>query len=66
MITHYSIKKKKEISTENFLPQKAPVKILLTSGASCPDAIVESVLRKILTFFSEVRDINEVVTAVTN
>ncbi len=66
MITHYSIKKKKEISTDNFLPQKAPVKILLTSGASCPDAIVESVLRKILTFFSEVRDINEVVTAVIN
>jgi len=66
MITHYSIKKKKEISTENFLPQKSPVKILLTSGASCPDAIVESVLRKILTFFSEVRDINEVVTAATN
>ncbi|MDE1192021.1 MAG: 4-hydroxy-3-methylbut-2-enyl diphosphate reductase [Arachidicoccus sp.] len=36
---------------ENFLPEKSPVKILLTSGASCPDAIVEDVIKKILSVY---------------
>ncbi len=65
-ITHFSIEKKKEIDTENFLPQKEVVNILLTSGASCPDATVEAVLRKILSFYKDIRDIDEVVAAVTN
>jgi 4-hydroxy-3-methylbut-2-enyl diphosphate reductase len=65
-IKHFSIEIKEEIVTENFLPQKEVVNILLTSGASCPDAIVESVLRKILSFYKEVRDIDEVVAAATN
>ena len=64
-ITHFSIKKKMEISTDNFLPHKVPVNIILTSGASCPDAIVESVLRKILASYKDVRDIDEVVSTVT-
>jgi 4-hydroxy-3-methylbut-2-enyl diphosphate reductase len=38
----------KELNTiRNFLPEKSPVKILITSGASCPDAVVESVIRKL-------------------
>jgi 4-hydroxy-3-methylbut-2-enyl diphosphate reductase len=65
-ITHFNIEEKKEIITENFLPQKEIVNILLTSGASCPDAIVESVLRKIISFYKDVRDIDEVVAAATN
>jgi 4-hydroxy-3-methylbut-2-enyl diphosphate reductase len=66
IITHFSIERKKEIVTENFLLQKVPVNILLTSGASCPDAIVESVLRKILSFYNDVQDIDEVVAEATN
>ena len=38
---------------EDFLPAKTPVKILLTSGASCPDAIVEDVIKKILSLYHE-------------
>ena len=64
-ITHFSIEKKKEIITENFLPEKEVVDILLTSGASCPDATVEAVLRKILSFYKDARDIDEVVAAAT-
>ncbi|TSA58722.1 MAG: 4-hydroxy-3-methylbut-2-enyl diphosphate reductase [Sediminibacterium sp.] len=39
----------KEISTiTNFLPFNAtPIKILITSGASCPDAVVEAVIKKL-------------------
>jgi 4-hydroxy-3-methylbut-2-enyl diphosphate reductase len=34
------------------LPNKKPVKILITSGASCPDALVEGVINKVAAFFS--------------
>ena len=42
--------KQSEIVT-NFLPSKSPIRILMTSGASCPDAVVESVIQKILHFY---------------
>ncbi|MBS1641365.1 MAG: 4-hydroxy-3-methylbut-2-enyl diphosphate reductase [Bacteroidetes bacterium] len=43
----------KEINTiNNFIPKKNPVKILITSGASCPDAMVEAVIEKLVSFFS--------------
>lgn len=42
----------KELSEiNNYLPQTTPVKILITSGASCPDAIVETVIRKLAGFY---------------
>ncbi len=39
-ILHYNFHTKQEIETIDFLPDKTPVKILITSGASCPDALV--------------------------
>ncbi|HUZ57390.1 MAG TPA: 4-hydroxy-3-methylbut-2-enyl diphosphate reductase [Hanamia sp.] len=59
-IRHYKIHKKKEVTTLSYLPDKKPVKILITSGASCPDALVEGVIRKIITFFNCNKDIEDV------
>jgi 4-hydroxy-3-methylbut-2-enyl diphosphate reductase len=42
--------KQTEIVTD-FLPDITPIRILMTSGASCPDAVVESVICKILGFY---------------
>ena len=50
-ILHFDLHLKKEISTLNFLPEKQPVKILITSGASCPDALVEKLIEKIASFY---------------
>ena len=50
-ILHYNFHTKEEILTSDYLPLKQPVKILLTSGASCPDALVEGIIKKLISFF---------------
>jgi len=50
-ITHFDLHTHQEKTTHNFLPSARPVKILMTSGASCPDAVVEKVIEKIIGFF---------------
>lgn len=43
----------KEVTTiNNYLPNKKPLKILITSGASCPDALVEEVIAKLASFYN--------------
>ncbi len=46
-IFHYDLHSKTEKVTKLFLPNTHPIKILISSGASCPDSIVEAVLNKI-------------------
>ena len=50
-IMHYNFHTHMELVTDNYLPEKQPVKILLTSGASCPDALVEGVIKKLAGFY---------------
>jgi 4-hydroxy-3-methylbut-2-enyl diphosphate reductase len=52
MISHFNFHTKEELTTTDFLPGKTPVKILMTSGASCPDAMVEAVIEKLVSFFA--------------
>ena len=60
-ISHFDIKNKKEITSDNFLPDKKPVDILLTSGASCPDSVVDQVLKKIISLLDNVKKLEAVV-----
>jgi len=50
-IRHFNLHKKEEVTTLSYLPERRPVKILVTSGASCPDALVEGVINKLAGFF---------------
>lgn len=50
-IQHFDIHTRSEKITGNFLPTGRPVKILMTSGASCPDALVEGIIEKLKIFF---------------
>jgi 4-hydroxy-3-methylbut-2-enyl diphosphate reductase len=60
LISHFDLRSKTEIVTRNFLPDVKPVNIIITSGASCPDAIVDRVLQKILSFYPQAKNIDEV------
>jgi 4-hydroxy-3-methylbut-2-enyl diphosphate reductase len=51
-ILHYDYHSKKEILTADYLSFDRPVKMLMTSGASCPDAVVEAVIRRVAAFFN--------------
>lgn len=61
LISHYDIRQKVEKITENYLPDKKPIDILLTSGASCPDAVVDQVLRKVTLLFEDVKNLEAVI-----
>ena len=52
-IHHFDMHRHIEVETKDFLPTAAPVRILMTSGASCPDAVVEKVIEKIVGFYGE-------------
>lgn len=60
LIHHYDFHNSKKLSTENFLPQNTPTRIILTSGASCPDTMVDEVLDKILSYYTNVKSKEEV------
>ncbi|MBM3432694.1 MAG: 4-hydroxy-3-methylbut-2-enyl diphosphate reductase [Bacteroidetes bacterium] len=50
-VHHFDFFEGVEKITEPFLSEKRPLRILITSGASCPDALVERILEKLAGFF---------------
>lgn len=58
-INHFDYHGKKMLKTESFLPEKEVVDIVLTSGASCPDAVVEKVIERILSFYQNTHSAEE-------
>ncbi|HEY4154690.1 MAG TPA: 4-hydroxy-3-methylbut-2-enyl diphosphate reductase [Puia sp.] len=50
-ILHFDLARQQEILDSGYLKGDDPVKILITSGASCPDAVVESVITRLAGFF---------------
>ena len=58
-ILHYNFHTKTEMVTAHFLPAKKPVKLLMTSGASCPDALVEGVINRLCAIFDVHKPVDE-------
>lgn len=65
-IMHYNFHTKQELLTNDFLPQNKIVKVLLTSGASCPDALVENVIRRLISFFPGSKTADELIKQFDN
>lgn len=62
LIGHFNQWDKEVKKTEDWLPKDdAPVKIAITSGASCPDVLVDEVILKVLSYFDGTRDVAEVI-----
>jgi 4-hydroxy-3-methylbut-2-en-1-yl diphosphate reductase len=60
-ILHFDLHEHQEKLTARYLPEKNPLRVLITSGASCPDAIVESVIRRLNDFIEGSRSISELI-----
>lgn len=61
-IAHFDYHRKEKKMTFGFLPEKENVKIILTSGASCPDTLVDRVMLRILEYYTSSRSVAEVLS----
>lgn len=59
-IRHFIYHEKQTKETSHFLPEITPIKIILTSGASCPDSELEQVIHKVISFFPTAKTTDEV------
>jgi 4-hydroxy-3-methylbut-2-enyl diphosphate reductase len=58
-IQHFFFRTKEETISTAYLPSKNPVTIALTAGASCPDALMEAVIRKIASFYGASNELDQ-------
>ncbi len=64
-IHHFDYPTKQKRVKTSFIPEHRPVKIVLTSGASCPDTLVDRVMMRIVEFFPEARKLEDVMAEIT-
>ena len=50
-VLHTHWRNKEQVIIKNYLPTQQPTTILMTSGASCPDTVVEAVIRQIAEYY---------------
>lgn len=62
-VHHFDYPNKSRMVTRDFLPAKNPVRIVLTSGASCPDTLVDRVMLRLLNFFPGARSVESMLAA---
>ncbi|MDB5246591.1 MAG: 4-hydroxy-3-methylbut-2-enyl diphosphate reductase [Segetibacter sp.] len=63
-ILHHNFHTKQDLHTVNYLPVTQPARVLITSGASCPDAVVEAVIRKLVSFYKVDRSVDEMANTI--
>jgi len=59
-IRHFVPPERAVRETDGWLPARRPLDVVLTCGASCPDAILDEVLWRVLSFFPNTRPAGEV------
>ncbi|OZC03871.1 4-hydroxy-3-methylbut-2-enyl diphosphate reductase [Rubricoccus marinus] len=64
-IRHFDWRVKEPRVSPNWLPPEAsgggPLGVILTAGASCPDALLDEVIRRLLLWFPDARSVDEAV-----
>lgn len=62
IIKHFNQWDKEIKKSENWLPKdKKPINIAITSGASCPDVLVDEVMLKVLDYFEGTQSVEEII-----
>ncbi len=62
-IRHFNYHLKELQTTYQYLPEKEQTTIALTSGASCPDTLVDKVMLKLLGYFEQTRPLEDVLNS---
>ncbi len=55
-IRHFMWRTGERKITSNYIPEKRPLRLILTAGASCPDTLVDAVLDRFMSFLDGVKD----------
>ena len=59
-IHHFDWRTKSHRTSHDWLPlDRQPVDVLLTAGASCPDALLDGVIQRLLDWFPEARSVGD-------
>lgn len=62
-IRHFTLAERDLKVTRDWLPEKRPLDIVLTCGASCPDAILDEVLLRLISLVEGTRPVEDVLAA---
>lgn len=61
-IHFYDIHQKKILSKENYTPNKEQITIAITSGASCPDSVMDKVIHRVLEVMNISISLDEIIS----
>jgi 4-hydroxy-3-methylbut-2-enyl diphosphate reductase len=62
-IRHFVLTRRETMVTDGWLPDARPLDVVVTCGASCPDAILDEVLMRVLSLFDGTRPVADVLEA---
>lgn len=65
VISHFNLHTHEEETTTGYLPEKRPINIMITSGASCPDALVEGVVNRLAEITGNLTQLEHIVSTWT-
>lgn len=65
-LNHFDFRNKTALKTSSYLPENKKLTFILTSGASCPDRLVDEVMDKLLSFYPGAKSKEEVLEELTN
>jgi 4-hydroxy-3-methylbut-2-enyl diphosphate reductase len=63
IIHHFDYPNKKMVTTNNFLEKNNDLKIIITSGASCPDSLLDQVINKLNKLIGNTKNTEDVLIA---
>ena len=63
-INSFDIHTSKVLNKTSFIPEKENIRIIITSGASCPDALVDGVLHKIISLVDSTIELSSLLNTI--